>query len=77
MSPKQSPPNAAAPPPPPPPPPLDGPQSPPSLYKSLLGNGDINNGGLIMPQKKMAKKVLPAIDDTRNDLLKAIRDGKS
>lgn len=29
-----------------------------------------------MPQKKLAKKVLPAIDDTRNDLLKAIRDGK-
>lgn len=73
LSPKQSPPNVA-PPPPPPPPPLDGPHSPPSLYKPMA-NGDLNNG-IITPHKKvLAKKVLPPIDDTRNDLLKAIRDG--
>lgn len=73
LSPKQSPPNAA-PPPPPPPPPLEGPQSPPSLYKPLA-NGDINNSMITPSKKVLAKKVLPPVDDTRNDLLKAIRDG--
>lgn len=74
LSPKQSPPNAAIPPPPPPLPPIDG-QSPPSLYKPIA-NGDINNG-IITPNKKSnVKKIVPPVDDTRNDLLKAIRDGE-
>lgn len=79
MSPKQSPPKSVAPPPPPPPPPLID-QSP-DAYRPTIPNGDLNNGSaggkLITPQKlTQAKKILPTIDDTRNDLLKAIRDGK-
>lgn len=47
----------------------------------MLANGDLNNGSaggkLIQPQKlPQQKKILPTIDNTRNDLLKAIRDGK-
>ena len=48
-----------------------------------VANGDLNNGSagggkLITPQKlTQQKKILPTIDDTRNDLLKAIRDGKN
>lgn len=39
-------------------------------------NGDINNVAMITPNKKItAKKIAPPIDDPRNDLLKAIRDG--
>lgn len=78
----QSPPKSVAPPPPPPPPPLND-QSPSNTYKPLM-NGNLNNGSaggkLITPAKlPQAKKILPssAHDDTRNDLLKAIRDGKS
>lgn len=46
-----------------------------------VANGDLNNGSvggkLIQPQKlTQQKKILPTIDNTRNDLLKAIRDGK-
>lgn len=45
-----------------------------------MGNGELKHGlevNLITPQKlTQAKKVLPPVDDTRNDLLKAIRDGK-
>lgn len=78
ISPKQMSPKTVAPPPPPPPPPMD--HSPMKDYKSM-GNGDVSNGmagnKLITPQKiSQKKKILPAIDDTRNDLLKAIRDGK-
>lgn len=41
-----------------------------------MANGDINNG-IINPNKLTPpKKVLPAVDDSRNDLLKAIRDGE-
>lgn len=70
--------NCVAPPPPPPPPPMDAPTN---IYKSVA-NGDLNNGSaggkLITPQKiTQQKKILPTIDDTRNDLLKAIRDGKN
>lgn len=52
-----------------------------NAYKPVA-NGDLNNGSagggkLITPQKlTQQKKILPTIDDTRNDLLKAIRDGK-
>lgn len=72
LSPKQQ---SVAPPPPPPPPPIDS----PSAFKPLA-NGDLNNGSagvkLIQPQKlPQQKKILPTIDNTRNDLLKAIRDG--
>lgn len=54
--------------------------SPMKDYKSM-GNGDVSNGmvasKLITPQKiTQQKKILPAMDDTRNDLLKAIRDGE-
>lgn len=42
-----------------------------------MANGDINNVAIITPNKKInAKKIAPPIDDPRNDLLKAIRDGK-
>lgn len=69
---------SVAPPPPPPPPPMEN--TPSNMYKPVA-NGDLNNGSaggmLITPQKtKQQKKILPTIDDTRNDLLKAIRDGK-
>lgn len=69
-----------APPPPPPPPPLMNDHSP-DAYKTTIPNGDLNNGSaggkLITPQKlTQTKKILPTIDDTRNDLLKAIRDGR-
>lgn len=41
-----------------------------------MANGDINNG-IITPNKKSnVKKNVPPVDDTRNDLLKAIRDGE-
>ncbi len=41
-----------------------------------MQNGDINNG-IITPNKKAnVKKIVPPVDDTRNDLLKAIRDGE-
>lgn len=78
LSPKQSPPKAAPPPPPPPPPLMD--QSPSSTLYKPVANGDIKNGAsegnLKTPQKlTQAKKTLPTVDDTRNDLLKAIRDG--
>lgn len=70
-------PKSVVPPPPPPPPPMD---SPSNTYKPIL-NGDLNGsagGKLITPQKlPQQKKILPAVDDKRNDLLKAIRDGKS
>lgn len=78
MSPKQMASNSVAPPPPPPPPPMD--HSPSNnIYKSIA-NGDLKNGSaggkLITPQKiSQQKKILPTMDDTRNDLLKAIRDG--
>lgn len=43
-----------------------------------MANGDINNVAIITPNKKItAKKIAPPIDDPRNDLLKAIRDGNS
>lgn len=45
----------------------------PAVFKPT--NGDLNNGKLITPAKLPTKKKLPPIDDTRNDLLKAIRDG--
>lgn len=69
--------HSVAPPPPPPPPPMDASTN---IYKPIA-NGDLNNGSavgkLITPQKiTQQKKILPTIDDTRNDLLKAIRDGK-
>lgn len=69
---------SVAPPPPPPPPPMEN--TPSNMYKQIA-NGDLNNGSaggkLITPQKIIQqKKILPTIDDTRNDLLKAIRDGK-
>lgn len=72
--------NSAAPPPPPPPPPMD--HSPSTNIHRSLANGDLNNGSaggkLITPQKiTQQKKILPTIDDTRNDLLKAIRDGRN
>lgn len=79
LSPKQQ---SVAPPPPPPPPPLMD-QSPfpmnSNLYKPVA-NGDIKHGStdvtMVTPQKlTQAKKTLPTVDDTRNDLLKAIRDG--
>ncbi|KAJ6597362.1 Wiskott-Aldrich syndrome protein family member 3 [Pseudolycoriella hygida] len=69
LSPKQSPPNAAIPPPPPPLPPIEGLQSPPSTYKAIP-NGDISKG-----ISTSNKKIVPPVDDTRNHLLKAIRDG--
>lgn len=75
MSPKQSPPNAGIPPPPPPLPPTEGLQSPPSAYKPMA-NGDINNGIITPIKKSNVKKNVPPVDDTRNDLLKAIRDGE-
>lgn len=68
-------PKTVAPPPPPPPPPMDhNPMKP-------MGNGAVSNGTggtkLILPQKvPQPTKKIPAMDDTRNDLLKAIRDGK-
>lgn len=70
----------AVPPPPPPPPPIID-QSPSSTLYKPMSNGDVKNGpaggNLITPAKlTKAKKVLPTVDDTRNDLLKAIRDGK-
>lgn len=67
----------AAPPPPPPPPP-DGLQSPPTANK-IIPNGNAN--GNIMtgaqPQNIIApqKKIIPQYHDSRNDLMKAIRDG--
>lgn len=67
---------SVAPPPPPPPPPMEN-NSSTNIYKPVA-NGDLNNGSvkLITPQKiPHQKKILPTIDDTRNDLLKAIRDG--
>ena len=73
--------NSVAPPPPPPPPPMD--HSPNTNAFKPVANGDLNNGSagggkLITPQKlTQQKKILPTIDDTRNDLLKAIRDGKN
>lgn len=77
---QQTSPKSVAPPPPPPPPPLND-QSPSNTYKPLV-NGNLNNGSaggkLITPAKlTQAKKILPSSvhDDTRNDLLKAIRDG--
>lgn len=78
MSPKQL--DVAPPPPPPPPPMLENNQTSNNLFKPMA-NGDLNNGSaggkLITPQKlTQQKKILPTIDDTRNDLLKAIRDGK-
>lgn len=74
ISPKQMSPKTVAPPPPPPPPPMDhSPMKP-------MGNGAVSNGTagpkLILPQKVPQAKKLPTMDDTRNDLLKAIRDGK-
>lgn len=71
-------PKTVAPPPPPPPPPMM--DSPMKDYKSM-GNGDVSNGTagskLITPQKlTQQKKLIPTMDDTRNDLLKAIRDGE-
>lgn len=76
LSPKQSPPKVAPPPPPPPPPLLE--QSPSTTLFKPMGNGEIANGlaNLIKPTKINQKKILPTIDDTRNDLLKAIRDGE-
>lgn len=86
ISPRQSPPGGANAPPPPPPPP------PPLLDNGGIGPGigslgasaaaaaaaAASNGGLITPQKLKVqpKKLLPPIDDTRNDLLNAIRSGK-
>lgn len=69
-------PKSVAPPPPPPPPPMD---HSPNAFKPVA-NGDLNNGSatgkLITPQKlTLQKKILPTIDDTRNDLLKSIREG--
>lgn len=78
LSPKQMSPKSVAPPPPPPPPPIDQSPTKNSTYKPIA-NGDVGNGSvkLITPQKlTQQKKILPTIDDTRNDLLKAIRDGK-
>lgn len=71
--------NSVAPPPPPPPPPME--ISPSTNAFKPVANGDLNNGSaggkLITPQKTtQQKKILPIVDDTRNDLLKAIRDGK-
>lgn len=71
-------PKSVAPPPPPPPPPIDQSPTKNTTYKPMA-NGDVSNGSvkLITPQKlTQQKKILPTIDDTRNDLLKAIRDGK-
>lgn len=71
--------NSVAPPPPPPPPPME--ISPSTNAFKPVANGDLNNGfaggKLITPQKiSQQKKILPIVDDTRNDLLKAIRDGE-
>ncbi|KAL5282190.1 WASF1 family protein [Megaselia abdita] len=77
---KMSPPNAA-PPPPPPPPPFEGSsstqmQSLQTTNNKISNIGDINNklqsNGII---GNNTKKSLPSFHDTRNDLMKAIRDG--
>lgn len=79
-----SPPNVAPPPPPPPPPVEDGmtnaiqiPQHPHQILPKALVNGEMqhlqpNGGGHIVT----AKKIQPPFHDPRNDLMKAIRDGK-
>lgn len=85
MSPKPSPPNSAPPPPPPPPPLIDGLMSPPPTSGApipTLTNGDVKNLNAIMNVQQQniinpTKKILPPVHDNRNDLMKAIRDGKS
>jgi WAS protein family, member 3 len=70
-------------PPPPPPPPMDlningGLQSPPQQIHQM-GNGDLHLNGIILGGK-ILKKVPPKkatpFEDTRTDLMKAIRDGE-
>lgn len=76
----------AAPPPPPPPPPFEGSSTPiqnmQSTISKMSSNGDINkqqqsNGILLNGSLNTnSKKSLPPFHDTRNDLMKAIRDGE-
>jgi len=78
-----SPPNVAPPPPPPPPPVDDGmssvqmPSHPHQIMPKALANGELHlsqpNGGSHIVS---AKKMQPPYPDPRNDLMKAIRDGK-
>lgn len=73
-----------APPPPPPPPPFEGSSTPIQNIQHTIGrmasNGDINqqSNGIIVngTAQSNTKKSLPPFHDTRNDLMKAIRDGK-
>lgn len=73
-----------APPPPPPPPPFEGSSTQLQNMKinmnKMTSNGDTNNqqsNGILLNGNlnTNAKKILPPFHDTRNDLMKAIRDG--
>jgi len=84
-SPKMSPPNAAPPPPPPPPPVEEGMGSgnqhtlrPHQILPKSLANGEMQQPGQQngVPHIVAPKKMLPPFHDPRNDLMKAIRDGK-
>jgi len=83
-SPKMSPPNAAPPPPPPPPPVEEGMGSgnqhtlrPHQILPKSLANGEMQPGQQNgVPHIVAPKKMLPPFHDPRNDLMKAIRDGK-
>lgn len=81
---KMSPPHAA-PPPPPPPPPFEGSSQIQNMQlninSKITANGDINNqqaNGILLNGNlnTNTKKTIPPFHDTRNDLMKAIRDGE-
>lgn len=63
-----------APPPPPPPPPVEA-QTPHQIMKPIIANGDIPKAIPSATHIVGAKKLLPPYHDSRNDLMKAIRDG--
>lgn len=78
---------SAAPPPPPPPPPLDGNGGSQIRHQNFakpIANGDMSsiptaNGAILAGTVSTVvaqKKLLPPFHDSRNDLMKAIRDGK-
>lgn len=89
MADKMSPPNVAPPPPPPPLPPMDGGQSPPTMTNGSIPMIDqqVNgtpNGILPNQQQQQTRQISPPVkkpitpyqDDTRSDLMKAIRNGE-
>lgn len=63
-----------APPPPPPPPPVEA-QTSNQIMKPMINQGDIQTANTTASHIVGAKKLLPPYQDTRSDLMKAIRDG--